>query len=200
MLFKKKQSTNTTTTKKKHQTRVVDKFKKDSNPSSVTFYTVYPCPTGNPQDFIDSHTDQDDPVAVYIAPSYEEAIYAVERIVYLHHAPHFIQWCQARNLTPDLGDSWVQYTDAVLVDDETGGYSDPADRFLVAQADFSFGDITGFARAFFDVKPLLIENTCLAELKKVKDATGSVPEFYNDLAAVDETAKEALKIFHEKVK
>lgn len=195
MLFKKK--------KQQHQhqqkTKVVEKFKKDSNPSSITLYTVYPCPTGNPQDFLDSPADQSDSSAVYIAPSYESALAAVERIIYLHHAPHFLQWCSVHNLTPSLGDTWAQYTATALID-ETGYYADPADRFLIAQASFSFEDFTGFARSFYNINPLLIESTCLAELKKVKEDTGLVPEFYEDLAKVDEGAKEALQVFYEKVK
>lgn len=200
MLFKKKQSnSNTSNTKQKPQTKIVEKFKKDSNPSSVTLYTVYPCPTGNPQDFLDSFSDRDEADAAYIAPSYEEALYAIERMVYIHHAPHFLQWCKIHGITPDLGNTWVEYSDTVLTD-ETGSYADPKDRYLIAQADFSFGDLTGFARSFFNIKPLLIENTCLVELKKVKETTGSIPEFYEDLAKVDEMAKEVLEIFHEKVK
>lgn len=193
MLFKKKKQHH------QHQTKVVEKFKKDSNPSSITLYTVYPCPTGNPQDFLDSPEDQSDSAAVYIAPSYGSALAAVERMIYLHHAPHFLQWCSVHNLAPSLGDTWAQYTATALVD-ETGYYADPADRFLIAQASFSFEDFTGFARAFYNINPLLIESTCLAELKKVKEDTGLVPEFYEDLAKVDERAKEALQVFYEKVK
>lgn len=202
MLFKKKQSNTdniNTNKKKKQQTKVVEKFKKDSNPPSLTLYTVYPCPTGNPQDFIDTPSDQDDSAAVYIAPSYEDALYAVERLIFLNHSTHFLQWCEVRNLIPDFSTVWNQYTAATLID-ETGYYADPADRFLIAQAKFSFEDLVGFVRSFYDIKPLLIENTCLAELKKVKETTGTIPEFYEDLAKADETAKEALKIFHEKVK
>jgi hypothetical protein len=199
MLFKKKKSTNNSnnnTSSAPESTKVVSKFGKDSNPHSVVLYAVYPCPASGAalKDFLDSPTSN--PTALYIAPSYKVALAATERLIYLNHAHHFLEWCRLRSIEPNLADSWISYTNDLLLDEE-GNYAEQSDRFLIAKTVFDFSTIAGLVRSFYGISPLLIEPSCLIELKKIKEDTGLIPNTMEMLTKVDPDAKEVLAMLDE---
>jgi hypothetical protein len=199
MLFKKKKSTNNSnnnTSSAPESTKVVSKFGKDSNPHSVVLYAVYPCPASGValKDFLDSPTSN--PTALYIAPSYKAALAATERLVYLNHAHHFLEWCRLRSIEPNLADSWINYTNDLLLDEE-GKYAEQSDRFLIAKTVFDFSTIAGLVRSFYGISPLLIEPSCLIELKKIKEDTGSIPDTMETLTKVDPDTEEVLAMLDE---
>lgn len=197
MFFKKKKSANNNNTSSgSKSTKVVSKFGKDSNPHSVVLYAVYPCPASGAalKDFLDSPTSN--PTALYIAPSYKAALAATERLIYLNHAHHFLEWCRLRSIEPNLTDSWLTYTNGLLLD-EDGNYAEQSDRFLIAKTVFDFSTIAGLVRSFYGISPLLIEPSCLIELKKIKEDTGSIPDIMETLAKVDTDAQEVLTMLDE---
>lgn len=197
MFFKKKKSANNNNTSSgSESTKVVSKFGKDSNPHSVVLYAVYPCPVSGAalKDFLDSPTSN--PTALYIAPSYKAALAATERLIYLNHAHHFLEWCRLRSIEPNLTDSWLTYTNDLLLD-EDGNYAEQSDRFLIAKTVFDFSTIAGLVRSFYGISPLLIEPSCLIELKKIKEDTGSIPDIMETLAKVDTDAQEVLTMLDE---
>jgi hypothetical protein len=196
MFFKKKKSANNNTSSAPESTKVVSKFGKDSNPHSVVLYAVYPCPASGAalKDFLDSPTSN--PTALYIAPSYKTALAATERLIYLNHAHHFLEWCRLRSIEPNLADSWISYTNDLLLDEE-GNYAEQSDRFLIAKTVFDFSTIAGLVRSFYGISPLLIEPSCLIELKKIKEDTGLIPNTMEMLTKVDPGAKEVLAMLDE---
>jgi hypothetical protein len=196
MFFKKKKSANNNTSSAPESTKVVSKFGKDSNPHSVVLYAVYPCPASGAalKDFLDSPTSN--PTALYIAPSYKVALAATERLIYLNHAHHFLEWCRLRSIEPNLADSWISYTNDLLLDEE-GNYAEQSDRFLIAKTVFDFSTIAGLVRSFYGISPLLIEPSCLIELKKIKEDTGLIPNTMEMLTKVDPGAKEVLAMLDE---
>lgn len=188
-IFKRKKpapsgSEKTTTISKKKLTSI-------RQPSTISVYAIYPCPSASADDFLSSPSATSQ-TPIYIADSYDSALIAIQRLVYLNHSDHFALWCNSHNLPLNLDVSWNQYQLSTLVDEE-GNYADPADRFLVAVVTYKFDTFVGGMRALLGIDPLFFEPSCLIELDHIKKFTGESPSSLGALAKVDPVAGEIEK-------
>lgn len=134
---------------------------------------------------------------ISIAPSKNEAMAAVDKVIYFNHFEHYKLWCETRNLTIGCREpSWDQYKKDVIT---LKGYNEEFGNYSIYCMSYSPKNVATFLRVFSKTAPLLMDYEDPTELHTylAQNSQGSVginiPTYLYQLIDVDKTDGEKIK-------